>query len=269
MLGEDQDNPDPRSFNSKSVFKRIAVIVFGPIMNLLLAYIIFCLVITQVPLLSTVVDNKPAQKAGIVVGDRIVAINQIETPKWEQVTEQITKSGGNQIHVKVENKGIYREADIKPVLDPTSNRYVIGIAASYAIEGFSLKQGSQTTGTVLVAMVDFLGRLIRGRASSDEVSGPVGIIYYMNEAAKSGYIQVLFMTAILSINLFLLNLLPIPALDGGRLVFLVIEAIRRKPVNPEKEGMVHFIGFVALMALSVLIIYRDLIKFDVLKNLFR
>jgi regulator of sigma E protease len=112
-------------------------------------------------------------------------------------------------------------------------------------------------------MIDYLGKLFVGKASTEEVVGPVGIIYYMSDAAKTGFLAVLSLTAFLSLNLFIVNLLPLPALDGGRLIFLIIEAIRRKPVDPQKEGFVHFVGFVLLMILSALIIYRDFIKFDV------
>lgn len=269
MLGEDEENHDPRAFNNKPVWKRIAVIAFGPIMNLVLAFLIFSLVITQIPVISSVINDKPAKAAGIIAGDRILAINQIAINNWEQVTEQISKSNGAPMHLTIKSKGIQKEIEIKPVMDAGSQRYVIGISATNAISGFSLSQGLSTTNSALAAMFDFLGSLFRGKASAEDVSGPVGIIYYINEAAKSGYVQVLYITALLSLNLFLLNLLPIPALDGGRLVFLFIEAIRRKPIAPEKEGFVHFIGFVAIMALSLLIIYRDLIKFDILTNVFR
>lgn len=269
MLGEDQNNQDPRAFNSKPVFKRIAVIVFGPIMNLLLAIIILSIVYIPIPRIGAVVDNKPAKTAGIVAGDRIAAINQTEITRWEQIPQQISKSNGNKLHVRLENKGKYRELDITPVLDKQTNQYVIGIAPSAAAGGYSLKQGVQTSWYITTEMLKYLSNALRGKASLNDISGPVGIYNIMNDAKKAGYMYVLNITAILSLNLFLFNLLPIPALDGGRLIFLFLEAIRRKPVNPEKEGLVHFIGFVLLMGLSVLILYRDLIKIDVLKNLFR
>ncbi|MGE5677804.1 MAG: site-2 protease family protein, partial [Pseudomonadota bacterium] len=134
--------------------------------------------------------------------------------------------------------------------------------------GFSLSEGFKTTAQISKMMLEFLGQLVVGKANTEEVSGPISIIVYMNDAAKTGFLNVLYLSAIISLNLGILNLLPVPALDGGRLLFLLVELVRRKRVPPEKEGMVHFVGLVALMALSIFLMYRDIIKFNLL-NIFR
>jgi regulator of sigma E protease len=155
-----------------------------------------------------------------------------------------------------------------PVKNPNTEDIVIGVSQKVSIAGFSIKEGINTTVTVTKMMLNFLGQLVMGKADTNEVSGPISIIVYMNEAAKTGLISVLYLTAIISLNLGIINLLPLPALDGGRLLFLFIELIRRKPLPAEKEGMVHFLGLVALMALSVFLMYKDIIRFN-LVDIFR
>ena len=266
MLGEDEDNPDPRSFNSKPVWKRIAVIFFGPFLNYVLAVLVFSLLFAQVTLIDSVMPNMPAEKAGIVKGDVIKAVNGVEITKWGQVNEIITKSEGKNVSVKLENKGNIREINVVPVKDKASNAVLMGIRikAEGNINGFSLSQGIEQTTSFTVQIFDFLGQLFTGRVSFNDLAGPVGIIKIMGDAAKMGFIHVLLFTGYLSLNLAIMNLLPIPALDGGRLIFLVIEAIRRRPMNPEKEGFVHFVGFVLLMAMSVLVLFNDLIRLKIL-----
>jgi regulator of sigma E protease len=181
---------------------------------------------------------------------------------------EIAKHEGELITVTLENKGSQREVQLTPVINPENNDVVIGISQKIKVGGFSLIEGIKKTATISRMMISFLGELIMGKTDSGEVSGPISIIVYMNEAAKTGFLSVLYLTAIISLNLGILNLLPVPALDGGRLFFLFIELIRRKPLPAEKEGMVHFVGLVALMALSVFLMYKDIIKFN-LVDIFR
>lgn len=269
MLGEDEDNKDPASFNSKPLLSRIAAIAAAPFVNILTAVIIYSLVIMPVatPIIGQVTKGLPAEKAGIKAGERIVEINDIKIASWEEIKPVVSKYEGKEVTITLDNKGTKREVSLVPVKNPGTGDIVIGVAQSIRIEGFSLTEGIKTTTYVTKMMFSFLGQLIVGKADAGEVSGPISIIVYMNEAAKTGFVSVLFLTAIISLNLAILNLLPIPALDGGRLLFLFIEAIRRKPIAAEKEGLVHFIGFVALMALSVFMMYRDIIKFN-LMNIF-
>jgi regulator of sigma E protease len=263
MLGEDESNQDPRAFNNKPVWKRILIIVFGPIMNLFLAIMIFSLVFAPITLIKQVPVDTPAAKAGITSGDRIVEIQGTQITEWEQIKPLVNANVGKLTTVKLENNGVTRAVTLTPVLQEGTTGGIIGVVPSYGYKGFSIANGFKTASTVSYQMIDYLGKLFVGKASTDEVVGPVGIIYYMSDAAKTGILAVLSLTAFLSLNLFIVNLLPLPALDGGRLIFLIIEAIRRKPVDPQKEGFVHFVGFVLLMILSALIIYKDFIKFNV------
>jgi regulator of sigma E protease len=265
MLGEDESNQDPRAFNNKPVWRRLLVIVFGPIMNLVLAILIFSLTFAPITVIKQVIETAPAGRAGIVAGERIVEIQGSTVTEWDQIKPLVNQNAGKQTSVKLEKNGVIREVILTPETQEGTEGAVIGVVPSYGYQGFSIGNGLKTATTVSYQMIDYLGKLFVGKASTEEVVGPVGIIYYMSDAAKTGLLAVLSLTAFLSLNLFIVNLLPLPALDGGRLIFLIIEGIRRKPVDPQKEGFVHFVGFVLLMILSALIIYRDFIKFDVFK----
>lgn len=268
LTGEDEASKDDKAFNNKPLFARMAVIFFGPLMNFMLAILIFSLVVSQTTIVNEVIPDKPAYTAGMQEGDKIVEINGVKIENWEGVKKNISASPDNPINVTVERKNKKQNIIVTPIVENDAEGAIIGITPSLRISGISIKEGFRTTIEVSKAMLDFLVKLFTGRASSDEVSGPVGIIIFINEAAKIGFLYLLNLTAFLSLNLGIINLLPIPALDGGRLMFLFIEGIRRKPIEAEKEGFINFVGFVALMILAVIIAYKDLIKFNLL-NFFR
>lgn len=259
MLGEDESNQDPRAFNNKPILNRIITIAFGPIMNLLLAVLIFSLVFTNVPIVSEVSENSPASKAGIVAGDKILDINGTAITEWEQMRNIISENKGKEIALTFQRDGETKQVKLIPISREGEEGVIIGVSSSIAFKGFSISQGIKDTYYITSEMIKFLGQLFTGKASMQYVEGPVKIVKRLGEAARVGTAVVMQFAGFLSLNLCIINLLPFPALDGGRLVFLVIEAIRRKPVDPQKEGLVHFIGFVLLMMLSVFIIYKDII----------
>ena len=270
MLGEDESNDDPRAFNNKPVLKRIAVIAFGPIMNFILALAVFSIVFAQLPIVESTVAGKPADAAGIVAGDKIIQIADTTIDDIRQVNVIISENVGKTVRIVVQNKGEAREVFVvpEPKVDGAGAIIGVGLRAELSIKGFSVTEGFKNLADATSQILAFLGRLIVGRANTEEVEGPVGIVKHLGDAAKIGFIPVIFFMGILSLNLAVINLLPFPALDGGRLVFLFLELIRRKPVDQNKEGFLHLIGFVALMALSVLIIFRDLIRYNII-NFFR
>lgn len=268
LTGEDEASEDAKAFNNKPLLTRMAVIFFGPLMNFILAIFIFSLVISQTTVVNEVIPDKPAYTSGFQKGDKIVEINGKKIEDWNSVKHSISSNPDTPINVTIERKNQMKDIIVTPVIENKAEGAIIGITPSLKISGISVKDGLYTTIEVSKAMLEFLLRLFTGRASSDEVSGPVGIIIFINEAAKVGFLYLLNLTAFLSLNLGILNLLPIPALDGGRLMFLLIEMVRRKPIEAEKEGFINFVGFVALMVLAVIIAYKDLIKFNLL-NFFR
>lgn len=268
LTGEDGESDDSKAFSKKPVFTRIAVIFFGPLMNFLLAALIFSLLIIQIPVINEVIIGKPAHSAGIIKGDRIVEINGNKIEDWSEVKSLISSNTGQPLKIVLQRNNLIKEVSLVPVVENDEEGPIVGIKPSLKVSGLSLKQGIRTTFGVSGSMFDFLIKLFTGRASTEEVSGPVGIFVFINEAAKIGFLYVLNLTAFLSLNLGIINLLPIPALDGGRLMFLIIELIRRKPIDAEKEGFINFVGFVMLMVLAIIIAYRDLIKFNII-NIFK
>ena len=270
MLGEDEDNNEPGAFNNSPIISKISSVISGPVFNIILTILIYSLVIAPVaaPIVGQVTKGMPAETSGIKAGEMIVGINDVKINEWKEMKPEIAKHEGEQITVTVEKNGVQREVMLTPVKNPGTDDIVIGITQKVGISGFSVKEGINTTFAVSKMMLSFLGQLVVGKADANEVSGPISILVYINEAAKAGFIKVLYLTALISLNLGIINLLPLPALDGGRLLFLFIELIRRKPLPAEKEGMVHFVGLIALMALSIFLMYRDIIRFN-LMDIFR
>jgi regulator of sigma E protease len=270
MEGEDENSNDPRSFNKVPALSRIAVVAAGAIMNFVLAVIVFSIVSFNIVMPTTTISeiqkNSPAEKVGIKSGDTILTINDKETKNWDSLTNEISKSGSKkEIKVTVLRGEEKKDYLVKPEINE-ENKAIIGIIPeSKRTFVSSIKGGFQKTGLVLKVMFDFVKMVFRGKVSTKDLSGPVGVIYTIGEAAKYGVVNLLYLMGFISVNLGFFNLLPLPALDGSRIVFLLIEIIRGKPINPEKEGFIHLVGFVLLIALMLMVTYSDIIRF----NLFR
>ncbi len=260
MEGEDEASSDPRSFNNKTILQKISIVFAGPLMNFILAILLFTVMFMYkgVPgtTIETIIDNLPAQQVGIKQGDKILKINDSSIKNWDDIRKTISGSNTDNIKIQIQRDGNIFEYDVTPKND--NGKKMIGIEPRYEKNIISsFKYAVDQTFFILGQMVDFLGKAITGNVSRDEVAGPVGIISVVGQAADAGMINVIFLAAVISINLGLFNLLPIPALDGGRIIFLLIEFIRGKKMDPEREGSIHFIGFVALMLLMVFTIYND------------
>jgi len=277
MTGEmdvDPDAPrDPKSFNEKSILARISVIISGSLMNFLLGALIFAVMFSfiGVPtdytnIIGEVMKDSVAEKAGLQANDEIISINGQKLKSWSGVTEIIRNSSDKSLEIELKRNENTFVVSVIPEYDPEREFSLIGITPRDPIwEKIGLLagigQGFSQTYYLTVEMLRQLGMLITGQIASDGVAGPVGIIQIIGETARVGWINVANLTALISINLGLINLLPIPALDGGRLFFLIIEAVRGgRKVEPEKENLVHFIGFALLMGLMVFITYKDIIR---------
>lgn len=272
MEGEDESSDDPQSFSKKPVGSRILVVAAGAIMNFILAIIVFTIVSYGMGVPTTTIEeiikDSPASLSGLQPRDEIIKINDEEVKSWNSIVKIISKSDSDEkinIIVKRDSKKI--SFNMVPKYDNETKRYVIGIIpVSKKSFLLALKGGFQTTGTVLGLMFQFLSMLFKGQVNKGDLSGPVGVIYTVGEAAKYGFLNLLYITGFISVNLGFFNLLPIPALDGSRIFFMLIELIRGKPVNPEKEGFVHFIGFVLLMILMVVVTYSDVVRFQLFRR---
>ncbi len=263
----DQEVPEGKGFNEKSVLARMSVIFAGPLMNFLLAVVLFVVVfmIIGIPssenVVGNVVPNRPAAKAGLMAGDRITAVNGQEVNAWMDLVRIIHGKAGEKITLTVLRNGKELKFTVVPQLDPKYEVGLIGIEQTWRRYGLfqavwlGLQQSYEATKFILVGFIKtFSGQ------TEVEISGPVGIFGMVGQAIKFGLGTVLSFTAVLSLNLGLINLFPIPALDGSRLVFLGFEGLRGRPLDPNKENMIHLIGFALLMMLIIVITYNDIVR---------
>ncbi len=267
MEGEDEKSDNPRGFNNKPVLARIAVIFAGPFMNFVLAVglfsIIFYFVGTPTTKIGEVVPRSPAQHIGIQSGDTIDSIDGEKMNTWQDIIDTISDSGENDIDIAIIRNGDKIKKTVKPTMDADANRATIGIVTAMERSVISsVKNGFIIIKAITSDILVFLGGLFTRKSNvTGEVMGPVGIINLVGQVAKSGWLEVANLTAVLSVNLGLINLLPIPALDGSRIIFLLVEILRGKPVDPEKEGIIHLIGFGILISLMLFITYKDILSF--------
>jgi len=262
-----------RSYHDKNVWQKIAVIFSGPFMNFVLAFFIFTFIFAfyGVPVnvsgsteIGNIIPGYPAEKAGLQVGDKIVAVNGQKVDSWKKVVSIVNAHPNQQMDITVQRNNKNFQAKITPQLEKERKIGLIGITPKIISEKMgvlaAIKNGFLQTVGITGAIIVGLKQMITGQIASD-ISGPIGIAQLAGQAAKTGLESVLRLTAVLSINLGLFNLFPIPALDGGRLFFLGIEAARGKPLEPQKEGMIHFFGFVLLLLLLLVVTYKDVLKF--------
>lgn len=267
MEGEDEDSNDPRAFGQVSPLSRIAVVAAGAIMNFVLAIIVLSIVSFSMGEPTTTVGelipDTPAQYGGIMAGDEIVSINNIEVNTWDELANTIANSTASEdLEIRIIRDNEEETILIQPSLE--DGKVMIGIIPLYEKSFVSgLKGGFQMTGNFIGAMFDFVKMIFAGDVSIDDLAGPVGVISEIGNAARMGIMNVLLLLGFISVNLGFFNLLPIPALDGSRLVFLFIELLRGKPINPEKENLIHLVGLIFLLGLMLVVTYKDLIRIDI------
>lgn len=264
---ETQIAPYDRQFASKSLGHRTMTIFAGPMMNFVLAFVIFFLVAlfhgigVDEPRLGEFAPDGAAASSGLKQGDYVQSIDGNEVSTWQDVTESIQKSPGQELEFVVDRDGQTLEIPVTPK-EYTENGEKIGrIGVFQPVEKSPLKAieyGFTQTYFVTTQIFKVLGQLVTGQFTIDDLSGPVGIYDATEQVAKFGIFNLMGWAAALSINLGIMNLLPIPALDGGRLLFFIVEAVRGKPIDRQKEGMVHFIGFALLMLLMIVVTWNDI-----------
>jgi regulator of sigma E protease len=269
MEGEDENSDDPRGFGKASPLARIAVVIAGAIMNFVLAVIVLSIVSFNTGTPTTIIEeaiiDSPAYESGIESGDNIIRINGVETKTWNDISDSIGKSNANEaLEIQVIRNGENININVKPTIE--DDRTIIGIIPQYE-KSFAngIKGGFETTGMFIKLMFEFVGSIFKGQVSVNDLSGPVGVITAVGEQAKFGINNLLLILGFISVNLGFFNLLPIPALDGSRIIFLLIELVRGKPIDPDKENFIHMIGFVLLISLMLVVTYKDLIRINIFK----
>lgn len=276
MEGEDESSTDSGAFNNKSVWARISVVAAGPVFNFIMAFVFSVILIGCVgydkPTIAGVTEGYPAKQAGMQEGDTIVKLNHMNIHFYNEVPMYLYTHTGEKMDVTYEREGERYTVSIEPKYNKETKSYLMGVqyAAIRQKTGVidTLKYGVYEVKYLIWSTIESLKMLVNGRVSMNDMSGPVGIVETIGDtyeqSSSIGALEAVFsmlnISILLSANLGVMNLLPIPALDGGRLVFLIVEAIRRKRVDPEKEGWVHFVGIVLLMALMVVIMFNDIRK---------
>lgn len=273
MMGEDEvENQNENSFNNKSVWARISVIAAGPIFNFILAFILSVIVVSWLgydkPIIKSVLENSAAAEAGLQEGDLIKEINGKNIHIFREISAYNQFHPGEKLELTYERDGEEYTVSLKTRPDETG-RYLIGITQGQYRKAnalTALQYGFYEVKFWIDYTIESLKMLFTGVVGLDQLSGPVGIVDVVDEAydtniqygVSSVVLAFLNLSILLSANLGVMNLLPIPALDGGRLVFLIVEAIRGKRIPPEKEGMVHLAGLIALFGLMIFVMFNDL-----------
>lgn len=275
MEGEDSSSEDERAFNNKSVWARMSVVAAGPIFNFIMAFVLSIIVVGSIGFsdttLSGVVEGSAAQEAGLQAGDSIVSINGKSMHLFKEVSFYIFVNEGEDLNIVYERDGKEQSVVVVPAYDEEQERYLIGITGSSYKKGNVLQVLQYSAYEVkyyIDTTITSLKMLATRKVSVNEMSGPVGIVSTISntyqETQSDGafyvFLNMCVLCILLSANLGVMNLLPIPALDGGRLVLLIIEAIRHKKFDQNKEGILNYVFLVLLLLLMVVIMFNDIRK---------
>jgi len=283
-LAEERLSPGElnRSFATRPVWQRFIIVAGGPLFNLIFAMFLFFIIALSAGLpqpvdtttIGGVGQDTPAAEVGLQEGDTILAINTVETKRWEDVSRLIKDSGGREVVLTLQREGQNLDIAVTPRMETTRNifgeevgeRYMVGIARSedviYERVGFleSLQAGISQTWSWMYLTVMGLVKIIQKVVPASELGGPILIAKIAGERMAAGWINFIYFMGVFSVNLGILNLLPIPILDGGHLVFFSVEAILRKPLNLRTMEILQQIGLVLLGTLMVFVFYNDLVR---------
>jgi regulator of sigma E protease len=273
IAGMDPDEEeDERSFGRKPLWARAVTIFAGAMMNFVLPIILYIIIFSvsgidkpsEESIIGQVITGRPAAQAGLQTGDRITAIDGQSVQTWPELVEKIYRSPGEKLNLAVQRDSQNIQILVTPELDPNSERGLIGVGPLIIHSeptptesvGYAFKQ----TYFTLKEMITGIGQMFIGKAPAD-VSGPIGVAKMAGHFAEMGIIPLLYFTAFVSLNLGLINLLPLPVLDGGHIVLIILEGIRRKPVSKSTLYTIQMIGFALILALIMTSTYKDIIRY--------
>ncbi|NLM40808.1 MAG: RIP metalloprotease RseP [Firmicutes bacterium] len=263
---EDVPDDDPESFQSKSLPWRLGTIAAGPFMNFVLAialFVLYFMLVSVPPMVTTVEPNSPAHRAGLLPGDLFISVDGQPVAEADEVVRLIQGAAEREMEIVVRRQGSL--VTLTAVPDAANGQGWLGVAISEAKPRYpfltSVRAGAVQTWRLTTQLIGEIGRMISGRQPV-EISGPIGIVQIVGETARHGVPQLLILAVILNVNLGLLNLLPVPVLDGGWLLILVLEAVRGKPLRPETRGIAQFVGLALLIALMLFATFKDLTRIN-------
>ena len=270
MEGEDEDSPDEGAFSNKKPWQKIIILAAGSFMNVVCAILIMALVLGIAGFTTNVIgqvnSGSPAETAGIEEGDEILAINGNPVEDWNDILEQMPTSEES-MDILIERDGQQQHIEVTPQLvqeegeNGAQERYVIGITSKISHSPIqALIGGCQSTWNITKLMFQSLAMLFTGEAGADDLTGPVGMVQMVSQTNELGFWYYGFLTALICVNLAIINMLPLPALDGGRIIFVLFTMITGKKVSERVEGTVHFIGLALLLCLMVYVTFHDVVR---------
>lgn len=265
MLGEDDEvEKNEKSFSVKSPGRKLSIIAAGPIMNLIIAIMLFTLSYGisgyRIPVVSKVITGSTAEKINLKQGDIITKINDVEIKNWDDLSVALSPNSGEEISLSYIRNNENYTVLCKPEKTPTG-RYIIGFEGQvkkYTLFE-SLSKGITDTKTTIGQTLGFFGTLFQGKAKASDIGGPITIIRVTGEVAKLGIATLLAFNAYISIQLAIFNFIPFPALDGGSIVIYTYELITRKHLDAKKIGLINYVGFAILMALTAVVFIKDIL----------
>lgn len=273
MAGEDEASEDANAFCNKNVWSRISTVLAGPVTNIIVGFLgMLVLVLLTTPASNVVaefIEGATSDDHGLRVNDKIIAVNDVNTHTGNEVAYEITYQGDEPLDITIVRDG--ETILLEDVVFPTVEEQGV-LLGSLDLKFWGVGSGEKDIGLILshtfwrtystAKMVwDSLADLVTGRFGLDAISGPIGMTELVGTAISAGWESLLYLWVIISINLGVMNLLPLPALDGGRLLFLIWEAITRKPVDKKVEGIINAAGLMILMGLMLLITFKDIFSF--------
>lgn len=276
MAGEDNEDdeklPKEKLMQSKTWFQRFMIIIAGIMFNFIMAIVIlfFIALFNGAPrknaYIGALEEGYPASTSGLEIGDEITHVNEKRVSSSDILMLELELNKGKEITFTVEKEdGKTKDVTIKPieVEENDTKVYKYGFGLTTKVDTgilAAIRYAFEKTFTLIHQMILIIGNLFTGGLSINSLSGPVGIYNVVGETAKAGFVNLIFLLAFISINVGFMNLLPIPAFDGGRLLFLIIEKIKGSPVDSKIENVIHSIGFILLMGLMLVITYNDIVR---------
>ena len=274
MEGEEGESTNPRAMSSKRPWQKLIIVSAGAIMNFLLAWLLLAIFVgyrgTATNIIQDVQVNTPAAEAGLQTNDRILEINGNKIDHLGQLQNYMTSEEETySLTIKRNQEVINVPIETQVLEEGGSPRFGFTIKMSHFNIWHNIKVGFMTMIAMIVMVWDSLVGLVSGAIGFDQMAGIVGVVdassQVWDSSMQSGGVSyaimnMVYLSSLLSANLGVMNLLPLPALDGGRIFFILIEMIRGKAIPPEKEGAVHFIGMVLLMLLTVVVLYNDIMR---------
>ena len=256
---------NPRAFNNKKPWQKIIILAAGSAMNVVSAFLILTILVTYLGFTTTVIDKvmegSPAEACGIMAGDKIVSIDGTDITAWDQVSQIIQESAGSEMTFSVDRDGQTLEFSLTPEFEEERGVYIMGAQCKVSHNFFKgIRSGAVGTVRLFGVMYDSLKMLISGGATISDISGPVGIVQMVGETSNQGLWSYGFLVALICVNLAVINMLPLPALDGGRILIVLVCWITGKAVSPKIEGIIHAVGIVLLLGLAVLVTFSDIRK---------